>query len=296
MSAMQYLHIDARVFERFLGPLLAPYNEHQKGILLHAAKIGSIKCNALSELIDRSQWLQILHCYYIMSLQAVVDNVLPYDCDLRHVINNIIQFRVIAVSVERAFKTRPRLVGAMPGGTKAYKENLRIFMYDKDRLASILAEYPGINQMELSQKLIELWREERAPYQTTTPSLMTRSTTQQPLASSSASSSNAEVATERQRTPRRQRTHRTSSGVYVKTQTGVVCPDPDSEGACTICFVYWSDTLIRGCGHNVMCSECAAKIVSGNCICPICRGPIDHIETLSHFFVSSIHKASIPLS
>lgn len=288
MSAMEYIHIDARLFARELGHLLTPYSEHQKSILLYAAARGSIKCNSLSELIDRSQWLQILPSYYSMHLQAVVNSVLPYDSDLRHVINRIMRFRVIALTVERAFQNKPQLVRVMPGGVKAYRERLQTFMYDKDRLASILAETPGINQMDLSQRLFELWGTQ--PYPITGSTSLTT-----PLASSS----NAEVATETSQTPQRQRPHQntgsssssSSSGVYVKTQKGVVCPDPDSEGACTICFVYWSDTLIRGCGHNVMCSECAAKIVADKCICPICRRPIDHVETLNPFFVSSIHKA-----
>lgn len=95
-------------------------------------------------------------------------------------------------------------------------------------------------------------------------------------------------------------THLTNpSNVYVTRgrpgvvqRPGIPYPEsaPDIVKVCCVCLEFVGDTVIRGCGHNSMCSGCALIVVALDNKCPVCRQDMDHIETLHAFIFSSLFE------
>ena len=49
---------------------------------------------------------------------------------------------------------------------------------------------------------------------------------------------------------------------------------------CVICMVSSTTTAIIPCGHTAFCVECADLLQKRKTPCPICRGPIQHVQRL----------------
>lgn len=55
----------------------------------------------------------------------------------------------------------------------------------------------------------------------------------------------------------------------------------NSDTCCTICFTNPVDTIISPCNHMCLCEECANDMISKSHQCPLCRGPLRKITTLT---------------
>ena len=59
----------------------------------------------------------------------------------------------------------------------------------------------------------------------------------------------------------------------------MAAPAGGSGSPCSVCLVDVSSTLLRPCGHVVMCSSCAARLArSGLEVrCPVCRQVVEDV-------------------
>lgn len=55
----------------------------------------------------------------------------------------------------------------------------------------------------------------------------------------------------------------------------------DQETCCIICYTNPRNTIINPCNHMCLCDECANDMIQKSHQCPICRGPLKKITTLT---------------
>ena len=54
-----------------------------------------------------------------------------------------------------------------------------------------------------------------------------------------------------------------------------------ADDACTLCYDRTADAVVKPCGHKGFCKTCMAALAGQPApVCPICRGPIEGLETV----------------
>jgi hypothetical protein len=65
----------------------------------------------------------------------------------------------------------------------------------------------------------------------------------------------------------------------VQAELGSGAPQPDEDDQCVVCMDAAKDRAVRPCMHVCVCETCARLLMIENAPrCPVCRGPIEHIE------------------
>lgn len=153
---------------------------------------------------------------------------------------------------------------------------------------NLLGQFPPQNRVRIVPLINSILRYRARIIRSHTPSNITPSSSSVQSSPSPSSSQTPQI------------THLTNpSNVFVPRgrpgvfqRPGIPYPEsaPDIVKACCICLEFVGDTVIRGCGHNSMCSGCALLVVALDNKCPMCRQEIDHIETLHPFIFSSLFE------
>jgi tRNA A37 threonylcarbamoyladenosine biosynthesis protein TsaE len=63
---------------------------------------------------------------------------------------------------------------------------------------------------------------------------------------------------------------------------------------CVICLQNPPEIVLMRCGHNVLCGQCALKLMERNKSCPVCRAPIDLMRPTTHTEYNKTYIPPIP--